>query len=119
MTTRISAIPHCGRLAQATATMQNVRRLHVLHLSPLSPYAHCALHHAVVAGMRMVSTSERKALTMTTDINKHTSSSSTDKSPEPWWDETFVGDRYLPLVYADELLVPLPGVPFLAYKHVE
>ena len=92
---------------------------YALHLSALSPYAHCALHHAVVAGMRMVSTSERKALTTTTDINKHTSSSSTDKSPEPWWDETFVGDRYLPLVYADELLVPLPGVPFLAYKHVE
>ena len=39
--------------------------------------------------------------------------------PKPWWDETFVGDRYFPLVYADELLTPLPGVPFLAYKHVE
>ena len=65
--------------------------------------------------MGPVSISPRSALATAAGNNKHTK----NESPEPWWDETFVGDRYYPLVYADELLTPLPGVPFLAYKHVE
>ena len=36
-------------------------------------------------------------------------------------EETFVGSlgRHIPMVYADELLVPLPGVPFIPCKIME
>ena len=69
--------------------------------------------------MGPVSISPRSALATSAGNNKQTFGEAKIKSSEPWWDETFVGDRYYPRVYADELLTPLPGVPFLAYKHVE
>ena len=43
-------------------------------------------------------------------------------TPDSWCDEgdeTFVKDRYYPMVYAEELLVPLLGMLFAAVKHIE
>ena len=40
-------------------------------------------------------------------------------SPGHGWDETWVGNRYVPLVYAETLLVALPNVPFAAVNYIE
>ena len=72
--------------------------------------------------MTMVKPSPRSPLADTNGNNKDgflLTLLTDDSVSEPMWDETFVKDRYLPLVYAEEILVPLPGVPFLACKHIE
>ena len=74
-------------------------------------------------GMRMIKPSPRSPLAAATaNKTEEFKLAKLADTPDSWrdeGDETFVKDRYYPMVYAAELLVPLPGLLFAAVKHIK